>query len=68
MDRIGRQLLGEMKEAVRAASAAGDSKVEKKDFKNKDLLSLLVKANMATDLPESGRMSDEDVLAREYTP
>jgi hypothetical protein len=29
-----------------------------------DPLSLLVQANMATDLPESQRMSDEDVLAR----
>ncbi|KAI0316033.1 cytochrome P450 [Amylostereum chailletii] len=63
MARIGRQLLADMKEAVRAASS-GDAKVERKDFQRKDLLSLLVKANMATDLPESGRMSDEDVLAQ----
>ncbi|KAI0316032.1 cytochrome P450 [Amylostereum chailletii] len=65
MDRVGRQLLAEMKEAVRAASTtSGDVKVERKNFQRKDLLSLLVKANMATDLPESGRMSDEDVLAQ----
>ncbi|KAI0318662.1 cytochrome P450 [Amylostereum chailletii] len=64
MDRIGRQLLAEMKEAVRAAAANGDAKIERKDFRRKDLLSLLVKANMATDLPESGRLSDDEVLAQ----
>ncbi len=30
----------------------------------KDLLSVLIRANMDTDLPESQRLSDEDVLAR----
>lgn len=34
------------------------------DMKGKDLLTLLVKANMDTELSDSNRMKDEDVLAR----
>ena len=34
-----------------------------KDIQGRDLLSLLVKANMVTDIPDSARMSDEDILA-----
>ena len=33
---------------------------------HKDLLSVLVKANMDPDIPESQRMNDEDVLARKH--
>ena len=36
--------------------------VEKKDIQGSDLLSLLLKANMASDLPESSRMSDKDIV------
>jgi hypothetical protein len=32
----------------------------------RDLLSLLVKANMAVDVPEDQRLSDEDMLGRPY--
>jgi hypothetical protein len=32
----------------------------------RDLLSLLVKANMAVDIPEDQRLSDEDMLGRLY--
>ena len=39
--------------------------VEKKDFQGRDLLSLLIKANMATDLSDSARMTDEEIQARE---
>jgi hypothetical protein len=55
MVRIGNQLLQESK-----ARAAGSG--EKKS--GRDLLSVLVRANMATDLPENQSMSDKDVLAR----
>jgi hypothetical protein len=49
------------------ASTDVDAKggVEKKDIQGRNLLSLLIKANMATDIPVSARMSDEDILARE---
>jgi hypothetical protein len=39
--------------------------LEKKNIQGRDLLTLLIKANMATDIPDSARMSDEDVLSRE---
>lgn len=57
MARIGNQLLRESK-----AQAAGTSEEQS----SHDLLSLLVRANMATDVPESQRMSDKDVLARTW--
>lgn len=59
MDRIGKQLLSDSKTAL-----AHGEKMEKTSWKSRDLLSLLLRANMATDLPESQRMTDEDVLAQ----
>ena len=57
-----------LKRFVRA-SAIEKGEIEKKKKKKKsvhvrDILSLLVKANMAADIPESQRLSDEDVLVR----
>ena len=60
MTRIGRQLLNDSKAAVAASEKTG----EKNSVRKRDLLSLLVRANTATDLSDSQRMSDEDVLAR----
>ncbi|TFK45693.1 cytochrome P450 [Heliocybe sulcata] len=60
MARIGRDLLAEKKAAV----LGEHEKVAKDSLQGRDLLSLLVRANMATDLPEAQRMSDEDVLAQ----
>ncbi|KAG2140907.1 cytochrome P450 [Suillus bovinus] len=62
---IGSQLLHDAKAAV--TSSHGDEKgssIEKSSLKGRDLLSLLVRANMATDIPENQRMSNEDVLAQ----
>ncbi|KDQ54054.1 hypothetical protein JAAARDRAFT_160991 [Jaapia argillacea MUCL 33604] len=69
MDRIGRELLAEKKAAIATSIAAerGENKVTevgKNSVQGKDLLSLLVRANMATDLKDSQRLSDEDVLAQ----
>ena len=49
------------------ASTDVDAKgnLEKKNIQGRDLLTLLIKANMATDIPDSARMSDEDILSRE---
>jgi len=55
MSRIGNQLLRESK------ASAGGSNVK---GSGRDLLSLLVRSNMATDLPESQRLTDQDVLAQ----
>ena len=58
MQRIGLDLLTESKAAIVADEKDG------RISRSRDLLSLLVRANTANDLPESQRMSDVDVLAR----
>jgi hypothetical protein len=40
--------------------------VEKKDVHGRDLLSLLVKSNLATDIPENQRLSSKELLARKF--
>lgn len=57
MDRIGSQLLSESK---------ADIANQKTSWTRRDLLSLLLRANVSTDLPASQRMSDQDVLARKH--
>ncbi|THH10018.1 hypothetical protein EW146_g8506 [Bondarzewia mesenterica] len=64
MARIGNQLLAERKAAVLASINGNEMEVGRKSVQGKDLLSLLVKANMATDLPETARLDDADVLAQ----
>jgi cytochrome P450 len=63
MARIGNELLSGAKAAVQE-STTEKGEIEKNSLHGRDLLSLLVKANMATDIPESQRLSDEDVLAQ----
>lgn len=62
------QLIAEKKEAVmRAAMQSGGGKeISGKSLHDRDLLTLLIKANMSTDIPENQRLSDDDVLARTY--
>lgn len=60
MNRIGRKLLAESKAAVAVAEKDG----EQETSQNRDLLSLLVRANTAKDIPENHRLSDADVVAR----
>jgi hypothetical protein len=62
MDRLGLQLVKEKKTALQTDSNVG---VEKKSIQSRDLLSLLIKANVASDVPDNQRLSDEEVLARE---
>lgn len=57
MSRIANELVAESK-----AVAAGTGE----KHGGRDLLSLLVRANMETDLSASQRMSDQDVLARTW--
>ncbi|KAI5899133.1 cytochrome P450 [Schizophyllum commune H4-8] len=59
MHRIGRDLLAQARAEAEQAEKTGSS-----DFKGRDLFSLLVRANMAADLPQRLRMSDEDVLSQ----
>lgn len=68
MERIGSELLRDSKAAVQKENLENGKAQSKDTWRRRDLLSLLLKANMATDLPPSQRMSDEDVLARECLP
>ncbi len=61
MDRIGNQLLKDSKIALAKTDGEKDER-----FKKRDLLSLLLKANLSTDIPENQRMNDRDVLARKF--
>jgi hypothetical protein len=62
---IGQSVISQKKAEILSSSEI-DSKgrVEKKNIQGRDLLSLLMKANMATDIPDHARMTDEDILAR----
>ena len=44
----------------------GSGAVGRQDVGGHDLLSLLIKANIAADIPESMRMSDSEILSRGY--
>ncbi|RXW20257.1 hypothetical protein EST38_g5602 [Candolleomyces aberdarensis] len=59
MVTIGKELLQNSKDSL-----VKDGKFEKSSLTNRNLLTLLVRANMDTDIPENQRMSDEEVLAQ----
>ncbi|KAF9239085.1 cytochrome P450 [Melanogaster broomeanus] len=63
MARIGNELVTNAKATARAG-ATEKGEIEKNSLHGRDLLTLLVKANMATDIPESQKLSDADVLAQ----
>jgi hypothetical protein len=44
--------------------ANGSGAVGRQDVGGHDLLSLLIKSNIAADMPESMRMSDSEILSR----
>jgi hypothetical protein len=60
MTRIGHQLLDKGK----VAAAELEKGKKESHVQGRDLLSLLIRANMSSDLPDNQRLSDEDVLAR----
>lgn len=74
MKTIGRQLIAKRKEVISRASdkssasaldADNNEDLETyRDLGGRDLLSVLIKANMDEDLPHSQRMTDDEVLAR----
>lgn len=65
MNRIGTQLIAEKKAAIaREASEKKSHGGGGQSLQGRDLLTLLIKANMATDIPDSQRLSDADVLSR----
>ena len=72
MNRIGSTLVNDSKKAILAMASAqekygsGERHIEKSSIATRDVLSRLMAANMATDLPENQKLSDEDVLARAW--
>jgi hypothetical protein len=58
MQRVGRQLLNESKRELMGTGEKGNN------WKARDLLSILIRANMASDVPVEQGVSDEDVLDR----
>ncbi|KAI0779889.1 cytochrome P450 [Fomes fomentarius] len=64
MQRIARQILTDRKAEIIRESNEKPGALEKKDLQGRDLLTLLIKANMATDIPENQRMTDEEVLSQ----
>ncbi|WVW79570.1 hypothetical protein I302_101539 [Kwoniella bestiolae CBS 10118] len=58
---IGQKLIDEKKQAILAAHTHG---IEKKEDIGHDLLSHLIKANMASDLRPDQKLSDDEVLAQ----
>ena len=62
---IGRNMIAQKKAEILATEIGGKGGVEKRNIQGRDLLSLLIKANMATDIPDHARMTDEEILARE---
>jgi hypothetical protein len=66
MQSLGQGLISQRKaEVLVNTEGNAEGGVEKKSFEGRDLLSLLIKANMASDLPDNARMTDEEILARE---
>ncbi|KAL4242978.1 Cytochrome P450 superfamily protein [Abortiporus biennis] len=66
MKRISREIVEEKKAAILKRSKAEKTghAILKEDFASRDLISLLIRANMATDIPENQRLTDEEVIAQ----
>lgn len=66
MRRVGKELIAEKKVRIQQELAESKEKsgVKRNDLQGRDLLTLLLKANISTDVPDNQRLSDEDVLAR----
>lgn len=62
MRRIGMQLVAEKKAEIAKLTDAGEKSDDR--LHGRDLLTLLMKANMVVDIPDNQRLSDEDVLAQ----
>ena len=64
MRRIGNELLKDCREVI--ANTTSHMNGERFGLRGHDLLTLLVKANMSKDLTDDQRLSDEDVISREF--
>lgn len=62
-EQIGNQIVQDKRRII-LAEQAGRGHIEKKAVVGKDLISLLLKANLAQDLDPSQRLSDHDILTQ----
>lgn len=67
MTRIGLELVREKKIQIAKAALEASKDGAQERLHGRDLLTLLVKANMASDITDSQRLSDENVLARMFS-
>ena len=63
MDEVGMRIVQEKKAALIAEMGGQFSQIDKRSVGGKDLISLLLQANLAADATQ--RLSDEEVLGRE---
>jgi len=62
---IGQNIISQKKDEILAVTESdANSGVEKRNFHGRDLLSVLIRANLAKDIPDNARMSDQDILAQ----
>ena len=66
MMKIGHELVAEKKAAILAADGIKNTSSSANVLEKRDLLTLLMKGNMAVDIPQNQRLSDEEVMAREW--
>ncbi|KAI0633802.1 cytochrome P450 [Trametes polyzona] len=60
---IGAKLVAERRAAILETSSWKDAQnIERKDLQSRDVLTLLLKANMAQDIPDDQRLSDQEVI------
>ncbi|CCM05367.1 uncharacterized protein FIBRA_07582 [Fibroporia radiculosa] len=64
MDRIALKLVREKKADIASAAGADKAGTKPARLQSRDLLTLLLKANVGADIPESQRLSDSDVIAQ----
>ncbi|KIO15695.1 hypothetical protein M407DRAFT_34718 [Tulasnella calospora MUT 4182] len=62
MQRVGRKLLDERRAAILAEATDGADAVDKRSVSGKDIFSVMIKANLANDIKDSERMTDQEVI------
>ncbi|KAI0357853.1 cytochrome P450 [Trametes cingulata] len=65
--RTGLQLIADRKAAILLEATEKNGAAFSDSLQGRDLLTLLLKANMATDIPDSQRLSDENILDQVLT-
>ncbi|KZV95955.1 cytochrome P450 [Exidia glandulosa HHB12029] len=64
MDEVGMRIIQEKKAAVLAEFGDSTAHIDKKSLAGNDIISVLLRANLAADLDPTQRLSDEEVLAQ----